>query len=344
MTVAYIARADDGGLGTQAWEIVRHLRPEKVLVVDVQPRRGGWHLERYTDLGYADARDTLRVTSNPIPPADVVWLTRGMDTVIAPETFYLDDRVMRAGVGTRLALLVNPELFVPSYRRLADQGVIDVYAPTTWETDRLGRHTLLPQPVARDVIHHRHRTGLARTFLHVSSPAMLDRNGTDLVRDAVSRYDGLPITVLISGPRAPARELHIGDVTVRGVPPVANYYDLWNDFDVDVLLQPRRYGGLNMLQLEAAAAGVPTICLDREPERRWDSSFRVPVTGSTPHRMKGGTFAVYDTEPEAVADAMSWCSTLVGIDGVSAAADDWAESMAWHTLLPEWQQTFNGQE
>jgi len=267
----------------------------------------------------------------------VEWLCE-CDRVIAPETFYLDDRIMEAGVGTRLQLLVNPELFVPSYAGLARRGIIEVYAPTEWEVERLGAHTLLPQPVARDVIPYRTRLGVARTFLHISSPAMLDRNGTQLVRAACERYDGLPIDLMVAGPAKPAEVTTVGEVTIYPVPDVESYWERWQA-DIDVLLQPRRYGGLSMVQLEAAAAGCPTICLERDPERTWGGALTVPVTGSSMARMKGGDFSVYEAEPGDVADAMAWCSTLIDITEASDAASAWAERNSWTRLLDRWERT-----
>lgn len=326
--LAMMVRADNGGLGVQTWEIARHIRPDRVLIVDVHPRRGDVFLpERYDDIA------EWKITTNPVAPDDLAWLTEDADTLFSSETFYLSDELPPHT--TQLVLLANPELFMPHYADLAQTGAIKVFAPTEWERRRLGANQLLLQPVARDLIAYRPRSGPARNFVHISAGAMLDRNGTDLVGDACALYDGPPITMHVAGPHRPERTIRTRACTVVPLDDVTDYWDRWNAHEFDVLVQPRRYGGLSLLVQEAAAAGIPAITLDRFPESSWPQTYRVPCTPGDQARMKGGMFRVAQADPRHVAEAMAALAT-VDISTMSADADRYAESTSWATLLPAW--------
>ena len=302
-----------------------------MLIVDVEPRRGAFRPERYDDIA------PWRVSTNPVRRNDLRWLAEDATTLFSSETFYVGDGLPTT-VNVRLALLANPELFPPSYLRCAERGLVDVYAPTEWEVQRLGPHRMLRQPVATDHFTPHVRTGPATTFLHISSPAMLDRNGTQLVRAACEVYKGPPILVFVSGPSKPLEATHVSDnVLVVPVGPHTNYWEQWTDA-IDCFVQPRRYGGLSMVVSEAAAAGIPSIVLDRFPENSWPGTFPVRTIGADDGVMKGGTFPVARADARDVADKMLVAATTDELGSASSAARWWAESISWHRLLASWNE------
>lgn len=325
--LAMLVRADNGGLGVQTWEIARHVRPDRVLVVDVHPRRGDlFRPNRYDDIA------EWKITTNPVLPDDLAWLTDGADILFSSETFYLSDQLPPPT--TQLVLLANPELFMPHYADLAQTGAIKVYAPTEWERRRLGANQLLLQPVARDRIAYRQRTGPAQNFVHISAGAMCDRNGTDLVGEACALYDGPPITMHVAGPHRPDRAIRTRACTVVPLADVTDYWSRW-EAEFDVLVQPRRYGGLSLLVQEAAAAGIPAITLERFPESSWPQTYRVPCTPGDAARMKGGMFRVAQADAQHVAEAMAALASS-DLAPLSEQANRYADATAWSTLLPAW--------
>ena len=79
--LAFIARADNSGLGTLSREFARHLKPEKVLIV----QNGVYEIypERYSEF-------PTRVVSarGTITKEDKDWLLDGVDVLFSLETFY----------------------------------------------------------------------------------------------------------------------------------------------------------------------------------------------------------------------------------------------------------------
>lgn len=330
-----VARADEGGLGIQTWEMARHLRPARVLVVDVWPRRGTFDPARF------DGAGLVRIAPNPPSRDDWAWLLDGVDAVLTVEGCYdpsprdlvLADLCYDRGI--RLYVHVNPELWPAVYVEQASLGRVRVLAPTVWETNRIGPHTPMPMPVATDRIVGTVRTREPRTFLHVSAPAMLDRNGTRYVLDAARHYQGPRIRVLISGPAAPMVGVR-GSVEIEPLADVRDYWDRYTD-EIDAVILPRRYGGLSLVAQEAMAAGLPVICLNRVPENTWPGTRTAPIIGSRHHPMKGGPYEVWACDAEGLAATIR---THVESDPepLSRAALDYARSISWDALLPRWQE------
>lgn len=331
MTLSMIVRTDDGGLGNLTWEWFRHLAPAKVMLV-LDGGRGGDHLERFG--GPAEVRG-VNIQAMRWAPHDVDWLLDGATQLLTAETFY-DDRLISLAVrrNVRPVLYAMPELFTPMYRTVRGLSVL---APTTWETDRLGgKARVLPLPVDRERLRYRLRTE-ARTILHPSAGAMLDRNGTGLLRQALMHVTR-PLTVLVSGPERPDAPTRHGPHTIKPVGHVAHYWRCYDD--ADVLVMPRRYGGLSMPMQEALACGVPIVTLDREPECQW-TALRSSTRGGPEQtfHMKGGDI------PVVTGDAMSLALVLSQLtendDEVRAAsvdADVWAAKRSWTSAVgDEWR-------
>lgn len=319
------ARADRGGLAAQTREFHRHLHPDRTLVMDLgDAGRGSSDLSWYPGATVVHG-DTI--------PADVLdRFLDGLDAVWAAETPYRDSAFARArALGVRSFLHVNPELWD---RRDRPDVLL---APTSWRLPRGA--TVLPFPVARDRLPYRQRTE-ARTFVHVAAPAMADRNGTRLVLEAM-RHVRRPIRLLLLGATEPP-PAWIGQVQVSALPEAADYWRAW-PADGDVLLLPRRYAGQSLPISEALSLGMPVVSLDLEPQRAWlPPETLVPVTRSTPVRMKGGLVPVADADPRALAcvvERLHDDPTLVA--RCSALADEHAGTISWTALLPRYLETFS---
>lgn len=243
---------------------------------------------------------------------DVLYTIEGP---YAPDLF---ERCCDAGV--RLVIHANPELW-----RGWDCHTLLV--PTTWLVPHLAE--VVPFPVDVDRLQPSQRAHVPR-FVHVLGPAMLDRQGTQLVLGALAyvrhecevilRHDG---------------DDHVekwGNATLRWQARTRHYWQVIPD-GCWALLQPRRYGGLSLPVQEAAARGLPTICLDREPEATFYGpvTVRCPVTETMSYPMAGGLFPVAECDPAALAVTVD---AFIEADGCEADPRAWAEAHSWEALLP----------
>lgn len=333
-TMGLLLRVDQGGLAAQTATLAQLLKPDVVLAIDLpeHKRRGDSQLHRYTDLPI-----TAVATTDSLTPRLLAHVADQVDTLVTVECLYTNPAGWQA-VNERCTtvLIANPELYAgyPAHR---------IVLPTSWHADRFPHAHIVPHPVdtlaaARD---RRTRSGLARTFLHVEAPAMLDRNGTDLVTQALPFVDE-PCTLTVRSYR-PAHGLlaagRVGKVTVRWdhSRPVD-----WRDCypaDTDVLLLPRRYGGLSLVVQEAASLGIPPVMLDVEPQRSEDwPGWRLPATVWRRSLMRGGEFDVHTTRPEALAATMTALARGgLDVEGESRRALMWAEARAWPNVAAQWE-------
>lgn len=320
--IGLIARADNGGLGTQSWEFWRHMRPERTLIVLRDHRtRGECHWERYTG-----GAGEVRITKMYPTTKDASWVTSGVKTVFAAETAYstkMWDWSRRNG--SKVCIQANPELF--DYER-ADR----LLPATNWRTDVFPEFEVLPVPVNREALPPR-EVKRVRTFYHVNSVAMEDRNGTELVLSAC-RYMKNQARLLIRG--GEPRTMQVGRVEVTWPGGFTGpYHDHWPD-DVDALVLPRRYGGLCLPAQEAASLGLPVIMLDTDPYAYLIHPMLL-VQGFVKKRvhMKGGQFDVHACRPQLLAARMDRLYDEPSIAAeASVRSDAWAEMHSWPTLLP----------
>lgn len=331
-----IVRADNGGLGNQTWEIWRHLQPERTLVLLSGNERGADDYTRYRE-GVSDVvyHEGLQLSTDVLRE-----FAQSCAAIFTVETPYHVDgaRVIRKAKCS-LYVLANPELW-----NEAEYGTPSkLFVPTMWERSRLPQAELLPQPVALDRFDKRERSDGLFTFYHPGAPAMLDRNGTGVLLDALPLIT-TPCRVIIRHPanKRPHTEI-IGDVEVVYLPPDDGPY--WNAYppDTDMMVLPRKYGGLSLSLLEAAALGVPALMPAIAPQVAYEHVAYIPMTGEhdvVP--MKGGMFNVYEIEPEPLAQRMSKLAASPSlVAAYSARAYAWAQAHSWDVLLPRWREALD---
>lgn len=329
--VGLLARADCGGLAAQTFELWRHLRPARTVVMDLGPDGRG-----SVDLGLYEPNSTQEVRVNRGKVLDdpaFGWLLDGIDVLVTVESDYwrpsLFDECTRAGV--RTVLQTNPELHKDRY----DAADV-ILNPTGWEHDRLpDTATIFPAPVARDRLAWEVRRR-ARVFFHPWAPAMDDRNGTELVLAALP-YIHEEITLIVRAPSDVRLPRHVGPVTVVHLDDTpAHYWDAWPE--ADVLLLPRRYGGLSLPMQEALSLGMPVVSLDVAPQHEWPGVFSVPAHLDHRARMAGGVFDVHGCDPRDLAgavDELAISPTLV--EGLSNGADFHADAIDWRYWARRWR-------
>ncbi|MBV6448531.1 hypothetical protein [Nitrosomonas sp.] len=324
MRVGLIARGDNGGLGAQTWEFHRHVRPDVTLVVDLgDAGRGRCEPSRF-------CHGTVRVCGNPPSEHDLGWLLGCCDVVWTAEGAY-NERLwaLAADAGVATVLHANPELWRPG--PVAPSVTL---TPTLWMADRTGL-PVLAVPVAADRFGDRRyvRGGWGR-FYFPAAPAFHDRHGSKIVEEALPHIDRAA-TVYSRGPGPETWEA--GRVTWRNLPPCENY---WHAIpaDIDVMILPRRYGGLSLPVQEALAQGIPVVMTDVEPNGAY-TELRVPLLANPRMvRMKGGRFPVHDVDPAALARMLNSLNTAE-LKRASILALEWSEQHSWDRLLPCYIET-----
>lgn len=335
MHVGLVARADDRGIGSMTWEFHKALRPERVLVV----REPGAESKGFAPVveRYADAPSLLVTRFDPIMGVlhedDCRDFLDGLDVVYLVETPY-DVRFYRwareAGVAT--VLHVMPEF----WRGHEQSDRPDVWwLPTSWRAGLLPSECRLVEvPVPENPRLLGLPTDPERVVLvHVvGHRTVADRNGTLTLLQALRTMRSKCTVRLYSQDRLPAVR-STTNVTIDVRAAVADRWSMYDD--ADVLVLPRRFGGLCLPALEAMASGLAVVMPNVEPQvSSWPV---VPLTASLGRTvtMPCGDVKLADVAPRELARALD---RLVGdpelIDGWAHASLDFAREHSWRKLRP----------
>lgn len=338
MRLGQIARADNTGLGIQSWEFARHMHPAKTLVVDLGHRNGKQlHPERFPGATFIRGLPTA---------AHFEAFLDGLDVVFGCETMYGDYLYALAEQrGVKTVLQYNFE-FLDTQSGVPKPTLFA--APSTWRYNDVpyANKRLLPVPIATDRFTSRAPTSpTARRFLHiVGKPAIHDRNGTRDLLTAL-QYVQSEITVkitcqdpnyvpgVLSGnwiPENVTLELSSGDV--------GDYWDLYADSDVLVL--PRRFGGLCLPAQEALGAGMPVVMPAISPNEWLPAEWLVPAN-KTGEFMARSMIELYTVDHLALAEKIDQFASDPDLYGKAVGvARDLAESNSWQSLKPMYEKTF----
>jgi hypothetical protein len=332
-----IVRADMGGLGNLTKSLWKHLQPDVTCVVNLPDPRGRID-EHYYNGG-------LRITTPyPVDPTTFRMLCKDIGpggTLLTVETMYCDDayRIAREE-DVRTVLYAMPELFA------GDPADI-VVIPTPWERNRMPANVQVLAMPTDSAPRHRIRTE-CKTFLHHQAPAMLDRSGSQIValafelmkEDATLIWHAPGATAM---PSSTCPDMH--RLKHQIVYDVRWHDNLWDSYPdaADVMVLPRRYGGLSMPTQEAAATGLPSLMSDLQPQIWWGGTHLVETHKAKAVAMKGGQFAVHGMRPAALAREMDrMVRGEVDVHGLSEDAYHWAKSISWSNMLEDWVKLCRG--
>lgn len=310
------------------------MHPDRVMVIDCPsaqplPIRRDWYPGATWIHGLPTAADFR------------TWL-KDLDVVYTAETGYgraLWDEAERAGVKT--VLHVNPEFLDVNDR------------PTLWAAPSLWRFDELPDPklhlpVPITPTEPRPARETATHFLHViGRPAIHDRNGTSALLNAL-RHVQTPITLTITCqdptyvqklvsqtyiPRHVRVDVHSGDVP--------DNRDLYAG--KDVLLLPRRFGGLCLPAQEAVGAGMPVVMPAISPNDSWLPAEWL-VSASHCGEFKAKTkVQLYSADPRGVAAKIDQFATDEAFFAASCTkAQQLAKELSWDALEPKYEQVLTG--
>lgn len=335
MRTGLIARADSRGLGVQCKSFYDNLHPDATLVVDCPsanplPLRRDWYLDATWIKGLPTA-DSLRK-----------WLAEtGVDVVYTAETGYgqaLWDEAERAGVKTVLHL--NRE-----FLDIRDRPSLWA-APSMWHYDEIpDPKQLLAVPIDLDKFPPRPPSSKASRFLHViGRPAIHDRNGTADLLDAL-RFVESPIALTIT-----CQDPHYvpGLLASRRLPRHIDLHvksgDLphWSDLyvDQDVLVLPRRFGGLSLPVHEALGAGMPTIMTAVSPNE-WLPADWLVAAERRGEFMAKRRVELFSADPRALAARIDQFASDPAFYVASAdTAGQMAKELSWANQRPVYEKVF----
>lgn len=341
MRLGLIARADNRGLGQQTWAYFRHLNPAKTMVVDCPSQQPlPLHLDRFPGAAVVHGLPTAK---------DFRWLAQNTDVILTAETGYgaaLWDEAEKAG--TRTVLASNFE-----FLNRADRPTLWA-APSLWHYEDIpDRKAFLPVPVETDRFPIRRWPvyATAKNFVHIvgrptwNGSKDLHRNGTIDVIKAL-RYVTAEVSVtfrcqavgyltdLLRDAVIPANvslHIHHGDTE--------NYWTAYEN--ADVLLLPRRFGGLSLPVNEALGAGIPTLMTDIAPNNQWlPKAWLVPAsyTDSFVAKQRIDTYTVDHQQYADRIDTLA--SSARAFADARMEAQRLAGELSWDSLVPLYRKTF----
>lgn len=261
---------DDSGLGHQTRNLVRLLKPDRVIAIDFNFYNGfKQHPEWYKDENVSYIQGFIQDTQ----AKEIVDET---DIILAAETFYNNNMVDMARSQSKLTLnQINYEFFDPlNNRALSLPGII--LMPSYWHFEDMKlmcmnpeRVSYLPPPTFikdfdRVGVFNAERRG-KRRFLHVAGRmAAHDRAGTKDLLEAL-KYSTADFELVI--------KVQVGEILMTDDPRVVMDYSFPEDerdlyLDFDVMVQPRRYAGLNLPMNEALASSLAVIMTNISPNNR----------------------------------------------------------------------------
>lgn len=337
-----IARSEDRGIGIQTWEIARNMRPDRVLVVDMDGSNAGFaqHFDRFSALGLPT---TILPAAEMANPRSVAPWCSGLDVILTVETFYrwAFCDIARAE-GARTVVHLNPEFYKHRAADVDEPEPDAWWAPSPWLRDHPvmppTRFMPMPVPFDRWTAEERYSpTPDVPTIVHVAGhPAALDRNGTKIFLTAL-RHVTEPCHAVVVTQRSNAHRpsrLGPGVRSFRNV--IGGVPDYWRvPLLGEIIVIPRRYGGLCLPALEAAGAGRALVMSDVDPNWYYPAALAAgEITGHMPTGL--GDMPIFSADPKALADEIDCVLGDGRLDERRADANAWAYDHSWDRLHDAW--------
>lgn len=330
MKVGLIARSEDRGLGVLTRAFYEAMEPDRVLLIDPGRLARGFaqNPDRYP------GATVVPWEGGDLPEEPVRGWLRGLDVVYTAETLY-DPRIASwaAQAGARVVCHVMPEFF----GRDGDLENVTWWAPTAWRLDQLPAGTrLVPVPltgaVEPDTAPERLRV------IHVAGHrAASDRNGTSQFLAAVRLLRApMDVTVWCQDRRLPSTRPASPRVRYRAR--LGGVADRWAMYaDADVLVLPRRYGGLCLPVLEALTVGLGVVLPDVPPNGDWPVALVPPVAAGS-LRTVAGELPLVTVPPKVIAMAVELLAgNREALADLRRKAYEWALAHTWEALAPRYR-------
>jgi glycosyltransferase involved in cell wall biosynthesis len=336
MKIGLLAFSTDTGLGNQTFSFYKHMKPYKTLIADLSKFNNmPTHHDRFPDAQVVQG----------IPDCNAMaWLVDDVDIIFVCETplnYCLFEKAKAAGVP--VVLQYNYEfLDYLNQPQLAPPAVLA--APTIWhkkDVEALNIAPVIDLPVPSEVLDINYREiSECRTMLHVAGrQAIHDRNGTMIFVQAALKcgnkfkykifaqsLDGETDRMILAAQKK---------IDLEVIYDIEDYLEIPHHGDVMVL--PRKYGGLCLPMQEALAAGVPVIMPDIEP-----NGYRLPSqwlvkANRTRSFMTRTQIDIYETDPNHLAFKMCEFADEDFMKWSNKEAMEIGKGLRWETLKTLYQ-------
>lgn len=340
MKIALLAYSTDTGLGIQTQSFYKHMQPHKTLIADLSRLNGmTTHHDRFGD----DAQ-----VFKGIPDCNAMeWLTDDVDLVFVCETplnYCLFEKAEKKGVKT--ILQYNYEFL--DYLQNADLPKPSVLAaPTNWHQKDVKKRKFaplidLPVPVDASDIEIR-EIDECRTMFHVAGrQAIHDRNGTMTFIEAAikcgNKFNYIIYAQELDGTTLSFIEKAQKMIHIEVIKDTEKYSDIYKQGDV--LVMPRKYGGLCLPMQEALAAGIPVIMPNIEP-----NGYRLPPQWLS-QASKNGSFMtrtmieIYETDANFLAYKMCEFGNRDFMKWSNKEAIEIGKGLKWEKLQEYYRTVF----
>lgn len=339
MRIGLLARADNGGLGIQTKEFYDHIDCAKVMLVDISSLNGN---KIYPD------RYKFDIKTNGFPTnSEIDEFLKDLDLVFTceiPYNYYLYTRAKELGVKT--VQQYNYEFL----DHLADKTLPlpDLFmAPSLWNFEKVehyfrGRDTMcrfVPVPVNREVLPFRLKAK-ARKFLHIAGGVLHeDRNGTEIVLKASKLIKSDAEIIIktqhsLEGVPAYSKKIKIVNNDVL------NYWDNYDD--EDVLLLPRKFGGLSLQLNEAMSKGMVPIMTNVEPQSRFLHEKSLIDPCSCHQTFTRTNIDVWETDAKELAKKIDefYNMTTEEFSELSEYSNEYAKRISWENMKKKYMKVF----
>lgn len=337
MRIGLLAYSTDTGLGNQTYEFYKHMKPAKTLLVDLSSLNGmETHHDRFPDAQIVQG----------IPDCNAMqWLVEGVDLIFVCETplnYCLMEKAKAAGVPVVLQYnyefldyLQRPNLIPPAV----------LAAPSWWNKEDVIARNIAPVvdltvPVNDERIRPREIT-VCRKMMHIAGKqAHMDRNGTLAFIQAAEKCGNKFQYVIYAQQldERTRRAIERASVDIQLIENLENYEDMYAEGDVLVL--PRRYGGLCLPMNEALAAGIPVIMPDISPnDQRLPKQWLVKANKADQF-MARTMIDVYSVDPNFLAFKMCEFADETFMRWSNQEAIELGKGISWKQQKPIYDQTF----
>lgn len=339
MKIGLLAFSTNTGLGIQTHNFYKHMKPHKTLIADLSKLNGmAVDHDKFPNAMIADGIPECRYMD---------WLTDDVDVVFVCETplnYCLFEKAKAKNVP--VILQYNYEfLDYLNQPRLEPPTVLA--APTIWhknDVEKLNIAPVIDLPVPTDASNIDFREiSECRTISHVAGrQAIHDRNGTiTFIRAAMKCGGKFNYKIYAQSIDAATDRLIIEaqkSIDLEVIYDIPNYFDIYKDGDVMVL--PRKYGGLCLPMQEALTAGMPVIMSDVEPNYQ-----RLPKQWLVKAEKKGSFMTrtqidLYETDVDHLAFKMCEFGDKEFMAWSNKEAIEIGKALRWENLKPYYDSIF----